>query len=144
MRRECRPRDAGGYARRVLARRLLIALAVVMALTALVAGLSPREPAVQSGSAPPAAPVTGASSEPLERTISAGETGQRVDARLGESLRLIVQGETLDSVAVGELGTRAITESSPAIFDLLLDVPGSYPITLLLSGRRLGVLEVSG
>jgi hypothetical protein len=30
------------------------------------------------------------------------------------------------------------------VFELLLDVPGSYPITLLGSGRRIGTLEVAG
>ena len=67
-----------------------------------------------------------------------------MEAELGQVVRLTIEGDETDSVAVGELGIEPVTSDSPAMFELLLDVPGSYPITLLDSGRRIGVLEVAG
>jgi hypothetical protein len=130
----------------VLARRLLILLAVVLGLTALAAGVAPREPADTGGSPPAAVSPSGAPPEPVEHTLSTSPEGEeeRVEAELGQVVRLTIEGDELDSVAVGELRIEPIAPDSPATFELLLDVPGSYPITLLGSGRRIGVLDVSG
>jgi hypothetical protein len=130
----------------VLARRLLILLAVLLGLTALAAGVAPRDSVDSGGSPPVAVSPSGASTEPVEHTVTIGPEGEeeRVEAELGQVVRLTVEGDETDSVAVGELGIEPVTADSPAIFELLLDVPGSYPITLLDSGRRIGVLEVAG
>jgi hypothetical protein len=130
----------------VLARRLLILVAVLMGLTALAAGVAPRPP-VESGT-PPAAASGDARPlpEPVEHVLSTAPSGEeeRVEAELGEIVRLKVEGSELDSVAVGEIDIEPVTADSPALFELLVDVPGSYPITLLSTGRRIGTLEVAG
>ena len=77
----------------MLARRLLIALAVLMALTALTASLAPRETAPQQeDSATPAAP-TAPAPEPVEETLDAGGEGQRVVARVGQNVIIVVRSE---------------------------------------------------
>ncbi len=126
----------------MLARRLLIALAVLMALTALTASLAPRETAPpQQDSATPAAP--GASvPKPVEETLDAGGEGQRVVARVGQNVTIVVRSKELDTVSLGDLGIETTEPDSPARFELLADVPGTYPIELLEADRQIGVLEI--
>ena len=126
----------------MLARRLLIALALLMAITALAAGLAPRESAQrdESSSTPP--PAAQAAAEPVEATLDAQSEGQRVEADVGQTVRIVVRTDKLDSVELGDLGTETADPESPAVFELLADVPGSYPIELLESGRQIGVLEI--
>jgi hypothetical protein len=122
-------------------RRLLIALAIVIALTALAAGVAPRDPANSGGGPPPSA--DGAPAPPrVERTLRAEETGQRVVARVGQTILLTVEASTLDTVHIAEVGSEGVEPASPARFELLADVPGSYAIELLESGRRIGTLEI--
>jgi len=125
----------------MLARRLLIALAVLMALTALAASLAPREDPPQqevSGTAAPAAPAR----EPVEETLDAGGEGQRVVARIGQNVTIVVRSEELDTVSLDEVGLETTEPDSPARFELLADVPGTYPIELLEADRQIGVLEI--
>jgi plastocyanin len=127
----------------MLARRLLIALAVLMLLTALAASLAPRESAVRDDTAAtPAAPAT-ATVEPVQETLDASAEGQRVEARVGQTVTIVVRSDTLDTVSLAEMGAETTEPDSPARFELLADTPGSYPIELLESGRRIGVLEIS-
>ena len=127
---------------RMLARRLLIALAVLMALTAIVASVAPREsPLREEGDPAPAAP-TQAAQKPVEETLDAGGEGQRVTARVGQNVIIVVRSEELDSVSLAEVGTETTEPDSPARFELLAEVPGSYPIELLEAGREIGVLEI--
>lgn len=123
-------------------RRLLIVFAVLVGLTALAAGAAPRDPVVREDG--PAAPVPpGAEAPaPLERTLKAGETGQRVMVEVGQTLVLTIEGTTLDTVRLAEYGNETVEPASPARFELLADVPGSYAIDLLEAGRRIGTLEV--
>ena len=126
----------------MLARRLLILLAVLMGLTALAAGVAPREPARDTAAEPPA-PAAAPVEDPLERTLSAdGGPDRRVVARRGRVVRLTVEGDVVDSVVLGDLKIEPIDPESPALFELLVDELGTYPITLLDAGRRIGVLEV--
>ena len=126
----------------MLARRLLIALAVLMALTALAAGLAPRETALrEDSSATPAAP-TAPAQEPVQETLDAAMEGQRVQARVGQSVTIVIRSDELDSVSLAEVGTKTAEPDSPARFELLAEVPGTYPIELLEAGRRIGVLEI--
>ena len=126
----------------MLARRLLFALAVLMALTALAAGLAPRptQPGEegQATSTPSAEPAP----EPVEATLDAQSEGQRVRARVGQTVRIVVNSTELDSVSVAEVGTETAEPDSPALFEILADVPGSYGIDLLEAGRRIGTLEI--
>jgi hypothetical protein len=126
----------------MLARRLLIALAVLMLLTALAASLAPRETAVHDETAAvPAAPAT-ATVEPVQETLDASAEGQRVLARVGQMVTIVVRSDTLDTVSLADMGMETTEPDSPARFELLADVPGSYPIELLEADRRIGVLEI--
>lgn len=128
----------------MLARRLLIALAVLLGLTALAAGVTPRDPTVrQEGSTTPAGPGAGSPAPaPVQRTLSAEESGQRVVARVGQSVVLTVEAAALDTVGLAEFGYQTVEPDLPARFELRADVPGSYAIELLEAGRRIGTLEI--
>ena len=125
----------------MLARRLLIALAVLIGLSALAAGVSPRQPAVPEGARMPARPDASAP-RPVERTLDAGKARQRVRADVGQPVVIVVVAAPLDTVSRAEFGNEPVEPGSPARFELLADVPGSYAIELLESGRRIGTLVI--
>jgi hypothetical protein len=129
----------------VLARRLLIALAVLMALTALAASVAPHKTSLQQDAArtPPAAAAEPAP-KPVEETLDTAAQGQRVAAKIGQSVTIVVRSQDVESVELAEYGTETAEPDSPARFELLADAPGSYPIELVESGRRIGVLEIRG
>jgi len=54
----------------------------------------------------------------------------------------VVEADELDTVSLAEVGAETAEPGSPARFELLADVPGSYAIDLLESGRRIGVLKI--
>ena len=111
----------------MLARRLLIALAVLMALTALTASLAPRKTAPQQeDSATPAAPAAPVP-EPVEETLDAGGEGQRVVARVGQNVTIVVRSKELDTVSLGDLGVG--------------DDRAGLPRALRAAGRRSGHLS---
>jgi hypothetical protein len=124
----------------MLARRLLIALALLMVITALAAGLAPRESAMDDDS--PAPSTAAVVQEPVMQTLDAQAEGQRVEAEVGQIVRIVVTSDELDTVSMAELGFETTEPDSPARFELLADAPGSYPIELLQAGRRIGVLEI--
>jgi hypothetical protein len=126
----------------MLARRLLIALAVLLLLTAVAASVAPRETGSRDDAAvTPAAPAKPAV-KPVQETLDASAEGQRVLARVGQTVTIVVRSDTLDTVSLAELGAETTEPDSPARFELLADAPGSYPIELLQADRRIGVLEI--
>jgi hypothetical protein len=127
----------------MLARRLLIALALLMAITALAAGVAPRESAQRDDSTPTPSASAEPAAEPVEATLDAQSEGQRVEAQVGQMVRIVVESDELDSVELAELGTETADPESPAIFELLAEVPGNYPIELLQAERRIGELEIT-
>jgi hypothetical protein len=127
----------------MLARRLLIALAVLMALTALAAGLAPRATPPDDGGQATSTPSGEPAPDPVEATLDAQSEGQRVEARVGQIVRIVVRSAELDSVSLAEVGTETAEPDSPARFELLAEVPGSYAIDLLDADRQIGVLEIS-
>ena len=126
----------------MLARRLLIALALLMAITALAAGLAPRESAHREDASPTPSTSAAPEAEPVEEVLDAGSEGQRVEAEVGQLVRITVRSDELDTVSLEEVGIETTEPDSPAIFELLADVPGSYGIDLLQAGRRIGTLEI--
>ena len=102
----------------MLARRLLIALAVLMALTALAAGLAPRPTPTGDGGQATPTPSGEPPAEPVEATLDAQSEGQRVEARVGQIVRIVVNSSELDSVSVAEVGTETAEPDSPALFEL--------------------------
>ncbi|HKG66652.1 MAG TPA: hypothetical protein VKB28_21460 [Solirubrobacteraceae bacterium] len=127
----------------MLARRLLIALALLMAITALAAGLAPRESAHREDASPTPSTSAAPEAEPVEATLDAASEGQLVKAEVGQIVRIVVNTDELDSVQLGDLGTETADPDSPARFELLADEPGTYPIELLEAERQIGELEIS-
>jgi hypothetical protein len=126
----------------VLARRLLILMAVLLGLTALAAGVAPRQ-VVRDETATPTPPRAAATPEAaVERTLDAGSSDQSVQARVGQTIVITVQSDELDSVKFGDLDIVTADPQSPARFEHLADVPGTYPIELLQAERRIGTLEI--
>jgi hypothetical protein len=128
----------------MIVRRLLIALAVLIALTAIAAGVAPQS-RVETGSTPQAAPVPGAGEE-VARTLStrAKPAERRVSVQSGDMVRLTVRGPEIDSVQVGDFKSVPLDPDAPAVFELLAEDPGSYPIRLLDADRTIGTLEITG
>jgi hypothetical protein len=126
----------------MLARRLLIALAILLGLTALAGGLAapPRVVTPSAPGAPPGGPAV--ASQPVERTLDASGTGQVVRARVGQSVVIQVRSDRLDTVSLGDYGDESVDPQAPARFELLADTPGRYPIELELAQRRIGTLDV--
>ena len=126
----------------VLARRLLILAIVLLLVSALAAGLTPRRvaaPVPQSPAAPPAG-------ETVTRTIPAAEGADTsVRVRRGDVLELGVEGDVLDTVLLERLDRLdGITPESDAYFSLLVEAPaGLYPIRLVEADRRIGAIEVT-
>lgn len=141
----------------------MIVVAVLMGLTALAATLIPRDgrlgrdaeptpvapaaPTPAPGAVPEASPATRTPTtlEPIEKTIDAGgdPAKQRIVARQGQLVRVVVTGDVLDTVNLGDLvDFETIIPESPARFELLADAPGVHPITLVDAGREIGRLEI--
>src|SRR5215207_1231469 len=127
----------------MLARRLLILLAVLLGLTALAAGVAPRN--VERGTPAPTVPsAPGAEAgRPLERTLRTSSEGERIDVSVGQTVVITVVADELETVYLEEYGNEPVEPESPARFEILADAPGTYAIELLGSGREIGTLVVS-
>jgi hypothetical protein len=130
----------------MLGRRFLLLVAVLMGLTALAASIAPREPLVRDRREATPSPTATAEAgtggvRTVEKTISTAEGPTRLAVRQGDLLRLTVSGDELDSVQLLDQ-IEPIDSQSPAIFELLADRPGSYPIDLVDGKRRVGMLVV--
>ena len=126
----------------MLARRLLIIAAVLMGLVALAAGVAPREPVRDTTASPSPTPVAATPVAAIERTLDAAASDQQVTAQVGQTVVITVKSAELDSVSLGDLEVETADPQSPARFEWLADVPGSYPIRLLEADRTIGMLEV--
>ncbi len=63
-------------------------------------------------------------------------------AEVGDTVEITVDGPGIDSVALGELSMEDLEPDTPAVFQLLADTPGTYPLVLVNEGRQIGALEV--
>lgn len=127
----------------MLARRLLLLVAVLMLLTALAAGLAPAPPVNE---APPAErPALPAGNTVTEEIPAQPGADSRVAVRRGDVLQLEVSGDTLDSVLIERLDRmEAIDPTTPARFEIFVDAPaGVYPIRLVDADRRIGAIEIT-
>jgi hypothetical protein len=133
-----------GYARPVLARRLLLLAAVLMLLAALAAGLAPQR-SLDDGAPPPRSELPAGGEVVEVISADAGADGGDVMVRRGDVLKLEVTGNALDSVLIERLDRiEAIEPSTPARFDMLIEAPaGIYPIRLLEADRRIGALQIT-
>lgn len=143
-----------------MGRRLLLLVAVLMGLTALAASIAPRDTGTDEPPTPPGRPgtVTPTTTPELEpaapapvdenvvdETLSAAEGASpvRVRARPGQTVKLEVQGQLFDEVAlIGLDRVEAIAPEAPARFEMYMDQPGKFEIRLLEADRRLGEIQV--
>jgi hypothetical protein len=126
----------------MLVRRLLLLAAVLMLLTAVAAGLAPRERATE----PPTQGSTLPEGTIVEKRISAAPgSDSRVVVQRGDVLKLEVSGDVLDSVQIERLDRmEAIEPLTPARFELLAEAPaGVYPIRLVDADRRIGTIRIT-
>lgn len=138
---------------------MLLVVAVLMGLTALAASLAPRDPAPRNPQAPtpvrtPTAPVPSPEAtatppreqvETVSAELSADEASKRREVRadVGDLVEITVEGDVIDAVSIEGLTDHAtIDPESPAQLQLLADIPGRFPITLLEADRRIGTLDV--
>jgi hypothetical protein len=140
----------------MLGRRLLVLMAVLLGLTALAAALAPRPTVVpQRGgleaSPTPAATTPSPASEPSQvvtKTLSADEGAGRggtntVRAREGDTVRLTIHGDVLDTAEIDGVGQIAPLEpGSPAHFEFIADEPGKHAIALQDADRKIGELDI--
>jgi hypothetical protein len=128
----------------VLVRRLLLLAAVLMLLSALAAGLAPREPVTGGDTAAPTAAALPVGSTVAKEIPARPGASTRVDVRRGDTLQLEVTGDTLDSVLIERLDRiEAIEPDKNARFEILIDAPaGAYPIRLVDADRRIGTIEI--
>jgi hypothetical protein len=137
----------------MLGRRLLLLMAVLLGLTALATSLAPRPGVSGRGSGTPA-PPSSADSRPapgtersrvVERTLVA-DPGARpavVLARVGDTIRLMVKGDILDSVELEGLDEiEPVEPGSPARFEVLAEERGDHAIRLMDADRRIGRLDI--
>jgi hypothetical protein len=124
-------------------RRVLLFLVLLLAVTALTAGLAP--PPTERAPAPAPSPTPRADrSVVVERTLNAALARPRtVTVRTGDVLRLTVRADAADAVELQGLATlRAVAPDTPVTFDVLPDTPGEYPVVLTGAGRTVGTVRV--
>jgi hypothetical protein len=124
---------------------MLILLAIMMAVTALAAGLSAPPARTPTATPEPSAtkPASTATAA-VERTIDLADP-RTVVVNEGDLVRLTVTGDEAPDVVelVGLDLMQPIAPDSQAVFDLLADRPGRYELRLVESGRSAGALEVT-
>jgi hypothetical protein len=134
----------------MLARRLLVLAAVLLALGAVAASLAPRDlrdspstTTVTTVAPPPVPRVPPGRELSLSLDANAARPGA-VSARVGDHVRLSVRSGAPDAVAIPALGqTQPVDPYSPAMFDFIADRAGAFPLVLVQAGRRVGTLRVA-
>jgi hypothetical protein len=122
---------------------MLLFAALLLLLATFAAAMAPRRPLPPPP--PSALPDDAGLASTIERRIPAGEgASTAVRVKRGEILRLEVAGDMLDSVSLDGLDRIEVIEPvTPAIFDLLAERPGTYPIRLVEANRRIGRLVIT-
>jgi hypothetical protein len=132
------------------ARRLIAVMLVLLFLSSLAAALAPVERG-EDTSTTSTDPVTEAVEVPSGDLVRAtlrhrpGEPPQRIPASVGDQLQLRVTSNRVATVELVGLGpTEDVDPLAPALFDVLLEDEGRFPVRELgESGRTLGVIVVS-
>jgi hypothetical protein len=128
----------------MLARRLLILLAVLMGLTALASGVAPRQPVVRTSPEPSPAGAVPSPAPAVEARLDADlREPERVVVPEGRTLVMHVASDEPDTVLIAGLDRiEAVDPDSPARFELLAEPAGSYAIELVDARRTIGTLEI--
>lgn len=132
------------------ARRLIAVMLVLLFLSSLAAALAPvgREPDEETTTTTtPLTDITetGGEARLVRGRLDAGSKRPAVvRAGTGDQLQLRVTGRRPGTVELVGLGaTEDLDPEAPALFDVLLDSEGRFPVEFLESGRRIGTIRVS-
>jgi hypothetical protein len=134
------------------ARRLLLLMLLVLAISTLAAGLfaprpEPRPAATTTTTDPDSGPPTGV--ERTGRLVEASvQTGARrpetIRVRRGDQLELTVRSRIEGQVEIRRFGLiEDLGPAMPARFSMLMSEPGSFAVRLVGSGRDVARIEVS-
>jgi hypothetical protein len=130
-------------------RRFLLLVVVLMGLTALAATIAPRDPLIRDGARrtptptpTPAVEATGAAPvHEVSRTLMITADPGRILVKQGTLLELTVKGDELGNLSLMDQ-VEPIERESPAVFNVLADTPGVYPIAMVDEDRDVGTLVV--
>jgi hypothetical protein len=129
------------------ARRLILILLVLLFVSSLAAALVPIDRSGDSTSTPTTtelAKTPPEGREIIERIDARDRKPERIRMRVGDQLRLTVDGRAPDQVEIPRLDLlEPVDLGAPARFDLLADEPGTYVIRLLEARRTIARLVVS-
>jgi len=133
-------------------RRLIFVLVILLVTLSVLSAsrdISRRGPASQTAptTTEPARTAPAARKPPRERpteTIQRSLPSSRpVRLRLGERVILRTRTERPDIIAIDQLGLRAPTgPGTPGALDFVAADPGTFRVTLAISGRKLGEISV--
>jgi hypothetical protein len=128
-----------------VSRRMLLTIALGIALVGVLAALAARQTTTPPDRAP-RAQATGTTVAPAMEELQIGAArAQTVRARVGQPLRLTIDGagvpDTVEVVGLDQV--TQIAPELPAVFDLLPSREGTFPIELQDSGERIGALRVT-
>ena len=120
-----------------------------MAITALAVALAP--PAQEGVDIPSGAGSAHSGNAPgldagvVARTVSADAVeAPTLEVSVGSILRLTVEADTLDSVQIEGLDLfSGVAPESPALFEVLADRVGTYPVRLVEADRLVAQIDVS-
>ena len=129
------------------ARRLIAVMLVLLFLSSLAAALAPVEPPEETTSTTTESltePAAGRG-ELLRETIdAAAKRPPTIEAQAGDQLQLRVTARHPGTIEIVGLGAdEDVDPVAPALFDVLLDRAGKFPVRELESGRRVGLILVS-
>jgi len=133
----------------MLGRRFLLLVVVLMGLTALAATIAPREPLIRDGARRTATPTPAPTLEAnaakpvheVSRTLMITADPGRITVKQGTLLELTVKGDKLGNLSLMDQ-IQPIERDSPAIFNVLADTPGDFPIAMVDENRDVGTLVV--
>lgn len=128
------------------ARRLIAVMLVLLFLSSLAAALAPVEPPEETTSTTePLMPPPADRGTLLRETIDASaKRPSTIEAQSHDQLQLRVTARRPGTIELVGLGAdEDVDPLAPALFDVLLDRPGRFPVRELESGRRVGLILVS-
>ena len=128
------------------ARRLIIVLGILFAISIAAAAVAPQHPvstSTETTTTTEEASVAPGGSVVSERLLASASSPPTVRADVGEQLSLSVGAAQPLEIEITEFGLIAnASPAAPALFDLLLRTPGEVAITDASSGRVVGRLLV--
>jgi hypothetical protein len=133
----------------VAARRLIILMLVLLAISSVAAALVPVDPEGLSDESTTTSTQTPKRELPAGRLVSKAIDADRprpktVRIELGDQLQLRVSSRRADQVEIPRVGElQDVDRFTPADFDLLPFEPGSYPIRMVEAKRKIGRIVVT-